>query len=382
MTVETEYAPLMYAGNVVANNFPVTWPFFSGTLVVRLIEADDSETILSEGSDFTVDGGTDEEGKPAVGELILSTELTAGQSLRIERSTPLTQGSTWPENDPFPQATIEAALDKNVLMLQEVLAGELSIGTVETVEAGEPASATITGVPPRLNLAIPRGEQGLTGSPGAPGDGNGDVIGPEGATDGHAVLFDGNTGKILKSAGAAPALDGHGHTISDVTGLQDALDLKAAAAVQVNGGGLVTGGGTLTENRTLTVTAATPGDFRTGTEAGEVLTPKNVWDSAGFVTLTQAATIAVDFSTGFNFTTTMTGNRTLGSPSNAKPGQSGTIYIIQDGSGGRTLAYGSNWKFAGGAAPSLTTTANRIDALHYVVRESNWIEASLVKDIR
>lgn len=381
MTVETDYAPLTYNGNLVANNFPVTWPFFSGTLVVTRIE-DGADTVLTEGSDFSVDGGTDDEGIPQVGEVILSGSLVAGQSIRIERSTPLTQGSTWPENDPFAQATIEAALDKNVLMLQEVLSGELSIGTVETVDADEPASASITGVPPRLNLSLPRGEQGLQGDPGAPGDGSGDMVGPSGATDGHAVLFDGATGKIVKSAGAAPSLVGHGHGISDVTGLQTALDGKVDETVEVNGGGLVTGGGALSETRTLTVTAASPGDYRAGTEDGEVLTPKDVWDAGAFVTLTQASTISVDFSAAFNFETTMTGNRTLGSPSNAKPGQSGTIRISQDGTGGRTLAFGSNWKFAGGTAPSLTTTANCVDSLHYKVHASNFIEASLAKDVR
>ncbi len=42
--------------------------------------------------------------------------------------------------------------------------------------------------------------------------GTGDVTGPAGATDGHAALFDGATGKLLKSAGAAPMLQGK-HTI-------------------------------------------------------------------------------------------------------------------------------------------------------------------------
>lgn len=40
---------------------------------------------------------------------------------------------------------------------------------------------------------------------GAPGAGDGDVVGPDGGvTDGHAVVFDGATGKLIRSAGKAP----------------------------------------------------------------------------------------------------------------------------------------------------------------------------------
>ena len=39
-------------------------------------------------------------------------------------------------------------------------------------------------------------------------------------------------------------------------------------------------------------------------------------------------------------------------------GDNATISITQDGTGSRTLAYGSYWDFANGAAPTLTTTAN------------------------
>jgi hypothetical protein len=56
-------------------------------------------------------------------------------------------------------------------------------------------------------------------------------------------------------------------------------------------------------------------------------------------------------------------------------GQSGSIFIVQDGTGSRTLAYGSYWDFAGGTAPTLTTTANAVDRIDYVVRSSTSIHA-------
>ena len=96
-------------------------------------------------------------------------------------------------------------------------------------------------------------------------------------------------------------------------------------------------------------------------------------------TLTDAATVTSDFDVGQNFTLTLAGNRTLGAPSNVDAGQVGSIFIIQDGTGSRTLAYNTIWKFAGGTAPTLSTDAAAIDRLDYIVQTSTAIEALLTK---
>lgn len=95
--------------------------------------------------------------------------------------------------------------------------------------------------------------------------------------------------------------------------------------------------------------------------------------------LTDAATISVDFADSNNFSVTLGGNRTLGNPTNQVAGQSGSIFVTQDGTGGRTLAYSSNWDFAGGTAPTLSTAANAIDRIDYIVRASGSIHAVLTK---
>jgi hypothetical protein len=92
-------------------------------------------------------------------------------------------------------------------------------------------------------------------------------------------------------------------------------------------------------------------------------------------TLTDGATITPDFSASCNFTVTLGGNRTMGAPSNAVAGQSGSIFIVQDGTGSRTLAWNSNWKWPGGTAPTLTTTAGAVDRVDYIVRSSTAIQA-------
>jgi hypothetical protein len=100
------------------------------------------------------------------------------------------------------------------------------------------------------------------------------------------------------------------------------------------------------------------------------------------VALTDGATITPDFADGNNFSVTLGGNRTLANPTNQTAGQSGAITITQDGTGSRSLAYGSNWKFSQGSAPVLTTTANAVDILVYFVESSSRITARLVSDVR
>jgi len=92
--------------------------------------------------------------------------------------------------------------------------------------------------------------------------------------------------------------------------------------------------------------------------------------------LTDGSTITPDFSASCNFSVTLGGNRTLANPTGLVAGQSGSIFISQDGTGSRTLAFGSYWDFAnGGTAPTLTTTASAVDRIDYVVRSSTSIHA-------
>lgn len=83
----------------------------------------------------------------------------------------------------------------------------------------------------------------------------------------------------------------------------------------------------------------------------------------GVVVLTDGATIALDAALSDNFRVVLGGNRTLGNPTNLTDGQTFNIRIHQDATGGRTLAYASKWKFAGGTAPALSTAASARDFL-------------------
>lgn len=98
--------------------------------------------------------------------------------------------------------------------------------------------------------------------------------------------------------------------------------------------------------------------------------------------LTDGATITPDFAVANNFSVTLGGNRTLANPTNLVAGQSGVIKISQDATGSRTLAFGSNWKFAAGTAPTLTTTASAVDILAYYVDNGSRITARLIGDVK
>ena len=98
--------------------------------------------------------------------------------------------------------------------------------------------------------------------------------------------------------------------------------------------------------------------------------------------LTDATSIATNLALSNNFSIQLGGNRTLADPTNISAGQSGSFFITQDGTGGRTLAYGSKFKFPGGTAPVLSTAANSVDRIDYVVASSSIIHAVASLDVK
>lgn len=94
-------------------------------------------------------------------------------------------------------------------------------------------------------------------------------------------------------------------------------------------------------------------------------------------TLTDAATIAVNAAAATVFRVTLAGNRTLGFPTNLAGGASFQIFIRQDATGSRTLAYAAGWKFSGGV-PALSVAASSLDVLSAVYDGTDLV-ASLSK---
>ncbi len=92
-------------------------------------------------------------------------------------------------------------------------------------------------------------------------------------------------------------------------------------------------------------------------------------------TLTSGSTVTPNFADSNNFTLTLGTNVTLANPSNLTAGQSGSLFLVQDSTGSRTVTWGSYWDWAGGTPPTLTTTANAVDRVDYIVRTTGSIHA-------
>lgn len=171
------------------------------------------------------------------------------------------------------------------------------------------------------------------------------------ATRNPLVLVSGGVQELTSSdtipAGALPT---HSHAETDVTSLTTDLAAKAPLASPTFTG-------------TVTTAAVTVSGAATFNKA-VVETP---------VSLTDAATVAVDASLGNVFSVTLGGNRTMGAPSNAVDGQKILFRIRQDGTGSRTLAWNAIYTFGTdlAAAPTLTTTASKVDYIGFIYDSVN-----------
>jgi hypothetical protein len=92
--------------------------------------------------------------------------------------------------------------------------------------------------------------------------------------------------------------------------------------------------------------------------AGQAVTP-----TAGG-TQSAGGTLTPNFALSNSVTATFgAGNLTIANPTNVKAGQQYVIALTQDGTGSRTVTWGTNYKWQGGTAPTLSTAANAKDII-------------------
>lgn len=168
------------------------------------------------------------------------------------------------------------------------------------------------------------------------------TVPPDTLTQGDVVCIrQGAAGQVTLAAGS-------GVTFASTDDLLSTRKQSAQIAVVTDGGNAF---GVIGERNSPSLGVALLADANVFTKA-QTVTP---------VTLTDAATIATDASLSNTFTVTLGGNRTLGNPTNLTNGAIYNWRVKQDGTGSRTLAYGSKFKWPGGTAPTLTTTASATD---------------------
>jgi len=119
MTISSTTNTVSYTGNGSTTAFAVPYAFFgTGTTseiqVVEVVIATGVETVKSNGSDFTVSGGSG-----TTGTVTAATAPASTVKWVINRATTQTQETDYVENDPFPAESHEEALDRLTAIDQE-----------------------------------------------------------------------------------------------------------------------------------------------------------------------------------------------------------------------------------------------------------------------
>jgi hypothetical protein len=89
------------------------------------------------------------------------------------------------------------------------------------------------------------------------------------------------------------------------------------------------------------------------------------------------ATITFNMATSNLHSVTLGGNRTL-AVSNVSTGQCFILRLLQDGTGSRTVNWFTTIKWAGGSAPTLTTTASKADVIGFLCTGTNTYDGFII----
>ena len=92
--------------------------------------------------------------------------------------------------------------------------------------------------------------------------------------------------------------------------------------------------------------------------------------------------VTIDFANVMHLVTLNQNSSLAQTGSSNVLGQSGSIFLVQDGTGSRTLSYSSHFKFPGGTAPTLSTAANAVDRLDYIVKANGEVHAVVTLDVK
>lgn len=177
-------------------------------------------------------------------------------------------------------------------------------------------------------------------------------------------LANGTSGQFLQSNGAsAPSWASPTIAITDDTTTNSTRYPLFAAATSGNVSVEYTSSTKYSYNPSTGILTATgfSGALNGSVGATTASSGKFTYGYSPNLTLTDAATIAWDTSTGQVATFTfVSSNRTVGAPTNLQNGAFYALAVIQN-SGSNTLTWNSVFKWAGGTAPTLSTAAGAKD---------------------
>lgn len=119
---------------------------------------------------------------------------------------------------------------------------------------------------------------------------------------------------------------------------------------------------------------AAASDVLAGTSAAKFVTPVALLGAQTPAAITVSShTFTPNVANSVNFTVSLESGQadTLANPTNLFAGASGVITITQNSTTASTLAFGGNWKFAGGTVPAASTTLGAVDILSYYYDGTN-----------
>jgi hypothetical protein len=176
---------------------------------------------------------------------------------------------------------------------------------------------------------------------------------------GNDIIFQSNAGQVGK-------LTAEG-VLTATSFVGSAATLTAIPAANITGTLPAISGANLTNLPADATKLPLAGGTLTGTLAAKVATTATNTDTSN------TGSVTLDFSTHQNFVLTLTGNVTLANPSTEAIGQSGFIAFIQDSTGSRTVALGTDYETPAAAGLTLTSTASATDLVPYLVVAANRI---------
>ena len=164
---------------------------------------------------------------------------------------------------------------------------------------------------------------------------------------------------------------------TDLDAIDALFDAGPVLKVAKGGSGAATLTGILKGNGTSAFTAVTaPSGTIVGTTDTQTLSAKTLTNPTvtNYVETPYSANsstaITLDLANGTVQIITLTGNATITMPT-ATSGKSFVMMLKQDGTGSRTVTW-STVKWAGGTAPTITSTASRLDLLSFFADGTNW----------
>lgn len=164
-------------------------------------------------------------------------------------------------------------------------------------------------------------------------------------------------------------------TLASTVSTGSVLADGSVAASEVSGLAAVATSGSYTD---LTNEPTAPSGTIVGTSDTQTLTNKTV-EAATFTngyteevaTANTGTTYTIDLANGSVQILTLTGNCTFTFPT-PTAGKSFILLLKQDGTGSRTVTWNGTVKWPGGTAPTITSTASKLDKYIFTSDGTNW----------